>query len=628
MSNIKKIFLMLILSVLCFSTNVSAIYIPNGYKIQSYVIEATIKNNGSIDVAEYLIYYFNGSMDGVHRDILYNHEFSGQKNDMKATSNRYQASGIGNVNVYTSDISFNDMNKSNEQSQDITSKGMNNIYTISNIIENGYTKKINVYSPVSSSEHKYVKYEYTIENAIVNYNDYSEFYWDFVGSHSQCDINKLNIYVYFPTSGDIHAFGHTFANLKEFTILDNEVDMKVSNIPAGMGVDIRAVFPNTSMPYVSKNISQNYDFNMLTNLENQEIKKLENFHLSNKIWFFYVGMNILMFIYLIRRAIKFKSRKIKEYKNIEYHTDLPDTYSLSEYSCIINKIFGYMDFNLILATIMDLSNRKYIKLEPFKKEKIFNKTYKCYVSVDEMKDLNELNDYEKGLLNYIFNKKVDSNINMTEFIDNRFELNEKFKELKKYHKLYSKYDISCLKKAAVNYTKMYAPIKNKLLKTLPYLFAISLIVEFVNTLVISPLPSEIEITNLTLTTLLVVFSFIGVAAIMMMISKSLTDEYADEYNKLLGFKKYLKEYSAIKEKYPIENINLEKHLVFAALFGISSEVAEEFKVELLKQGYDENYIYTNYPTIYIGIYTDEFISSVIALAGSKYGNFSEYRNKE
>lgn len=51
----------------------------------------------------------------------------------------------------------------------------------------------------------------------------------------------------------------------------------------------------------------------------------------------------------------------------------------------------------------------------------------------------------------------------------------------------------------------------------------------------------------------------------------------EEAVKLAGLKKYLKEFSLIKEKEPIEVMLWEEYLIFAQIFGIAKEVTKQFK---------------------------------------------------
>ncbi|MDD2376940.1 MAG: DUF2207 domain-containing protein [Clostridia bacterium] len=614
MDNIRKICLMLIVSVLCFSTTLFAAE----YKVIDYKIEANVKDNGDMDVVEYLKYSFDESANGVYRDILYKYTFSGQKNDMKATSFRYQANGIENINIYTSNTSFDDMVSADLQEEDMLSNGMDNVYSISDRLENGNRTKIKAYSPISSGEDKYVKYEYTIKDVIVDYNDYAEFYWNFVGADWECNIDNFAITVSFPVSNNIQAFGHTYANLDNFEILDNSINMKVSNISAGTAVDIRAVFPNKFMGNVNKKINENYDFNTLTNIENQMAidreKYIQNYDLSNKIWIFYVLLNIIAIIFIISKIVKCRNKNIKTYKKVEHYTQLPDAFSLADYSCIKNKLYGYSDPNLVVATILDLSNRKYIKLESLKKAKIFKSTYEYYVSADNLKNMNELSNYEKELLNYIFNKKLDNNIDVTEFEGNRFELNERFKELGKDYKLGEKYRKSCADKTSINDKKMYNKVPNSLWKTFIYTILMLLIAAAINIFFISPVIDKITMIVIVIFIELFVFFILG--TIILTAARSLKDEYVDEFNKLLGLQKYLTEYSLIKERYPIETVLWGKYLVFASLFGIADKVSKEFKEELLSQGYDENYIYTTYPMLHMAVYSHAFTASAASMSGS------------
>ncbi|MDF2865411.1 MAG: hypothetical protein K0R72_220 [Clostridia bacterium] len=607
---VKKILFTLTVIVLCFSTTLFAVE----YDVENYKINAVVNDDGSMDVTEYLKYHFDENMNGLYRDVLYKYTFNGQKNDMQPTSSRYQASGIENINVYISDTSFENMVEAKLQDENTLSNGMNNVFSISDRVENGYRTKIKAYSPVSEGSYKYVKFEYTIKDVVVNYSDYAEFYWNFIGKDWECYISNFELYVKFPISENLKAYGHTYANIDNFNIVGNQVSMKVNGISEETAVDIRSIFPNTYMGNVSKNINENYNFTELANIEKQMDKNKENYALSNKIWIGYALINIIIFIYLIIKASNYANKNKKSYKTVEHYTDLPDTYSLGEYSCIKNIMFGYSDPNLIIATILDLSNRKYIKLESLKKSKILKDTYEYYVSVDTKKNLDALTDYEKEVLNYIFAKKLENKIDLTDFENNRFELNERFKELGLDYSLGAKYRKVCTSKTSENDKKMYNPVPNSIWKSFFACLVITLVIAFINIFIISPIPDKALMVFVI--AFIGIFEFAVLGLLIATVGKSIKDEYVYEYNKLLGLEKYLKEYSLIKERYPIELVLWEKYLVFATLFGIADKVSKEFKEELLKQGYDEDYIYTTYPYIHMGIYSHALTTSVSTMSGT------------
>jgi hypothetical protein len=250
--NIKKLFLALFVITLCFSTKVFA----SEFEIKDYKIEANVNDDGSLNVVEYLKYYFDEDMNGLLRDIMYKYNFNNQKNDMYPTSSRYQASDVKNIRVFTSDTSFDNMSESSEKSQSELSNGMSGVYSVSKTSNN--TIRIKTYSPVSSESYKYVKYEYTIDDVVVNYNDYAELFWNFVGKDWECDINNLDIQITIPAYEDIKVFGHTYADMNLLNVNGNKINIKVSNLSEGTAVDSRVIFHNTYLGNLCRIISTLY----------------------------------------------------------------------------------------------------------------------------------------------------------------------------------------------------------------------------------------------------------------------------------------------------------------------------------------------------------------------------------
>jgi uncharacterized membrane protein YgcG len=87
------------------------------------------------------------------------------------------------------------------------------------------------------------------------------------------------------------------------------------------------------------------------------------------------------------------------------------------------------------------------------------------------------------------------------------------------------------------------------------------------------------------------------------------DKMFEDANQLYGLRKFLLEFSRIKEKEPIEVKLWEEYLMFAQIFGIAEEVAKQFKKlypELIEQN---NYNY-NYDTfIFINTFSHSSMTS-------------------
>ena len=94
-----------------------------------------------------------------------------------------------------------------------------------------------------------------------------------------------------------------------------------------------------------------------------------------------------------------------------------------------------------------------------------------------------------------------------------------------------------------------------------------------------------------------------------------TDKYAQDQKEVLGLWKYLKDYSLIKDRFPIELSIWNEYLVFASLFGIADKVAKEFKEELIKAGYSDEQIYLTYPVLCMSSYSSSFTTSINSSTG-------------
>ncbi|MEG1705422.1 MAG: DUF2207 domain-containing protein [Clostridia bacterium] len=484
------------------------------------------------------------------------------------------------------------------------SNGMKNVHSINEEVKDGYRKNIKVYSPVKKDNSKYVKYVYTIKDATTLYNDYAEFYWNFLGKDWECSINNLDINIKFDKGLDKNVFPHTYGTIDKVDIGSNYIRITAGHISSGIALDARVVFPSSYISNASKIINEKYDFNTLNKIEEKMALNRKNYDLSNKIYFVIVISAIIWCIFVVTKIPKNKG--IKKYKELEHNPELLNNYSLADYSCMNTQYLGYSNTNLLMATILDLANKKYIKMEALKKVDKHKDKYEYYISADISKDFNKLTDYEKNILNYIFNKKLSNEIVISDFEGQRFELNDRFKDISKDYKLGQKFNTKYSKIDSDKIKEFYDVTTNNIWKMFCIGVLVLALIFCITTFCINPVTEKF----------IVIFIGIFVSIIYLVLSSiiiyssgvKLKDEYTAEYNKLQGLKKYLNDYSLIKEKYPIELVLWERYLVFATMFGIAEKVAKEFKEELLANGYDEDYINTMYPMIYVGMHTNTYTS--------------------
>ena len=104
---------------------------------------------------------------------------------------------------------------------------------------------------------------------------------------------------------------------------------------------------------------------------------------------------------------------------------------------------------------------------------------------------------------------------------------------------------------------------------------------------------------------------------------TLTQKGTDEKEEWKGLKKYMEDFSLMKEKEVPELILWEKYLVYATAFGISDKVLKQLKV-IYPQMLDEDYMRSNgYSYLYwmhYGNISNNFIHSIDTSVSSTYNS--------
>ena len=593
------------------------------YDIGKYNIDATIMKNGNLHIVEKIEFDFNNNANGIYRDILYKYTYKGQKDDINPSSSRYQSQDVENIKVYKTDNNFQNEIMLNEVSESTAYNGMENSYSISNKINDGYIKRIKIYEPSISGSDKYLKIEYDVVKPTVLYQDVGEMYWNFIGKNWDCSISNVNVNIDFEheyNGENIKFYPHGYANIINIQNSNGKLSFFIEKLKSKTAIDARIVFPNTYIDSAKKIYNTSYNYNELNKIEDMmSMGKVRN-NVSNILNFVIIALAIGYLILLIKKSNEISSKG--KNKKIEYYTEPLDNLNLSMYTKLLGGTI--LNPNLVIATVLDLQYKKVLKMDAQKRlKKSFDGIkYNYYFSINKEAKLNNLNEYERIIINYIFNDKVSNkNIDISNFKNEKIELNEKFKSLSNNYFELNKFRIT-----SSDYDKRLGDIAykkpdKKLKKLSFYYISLLLIISIINIFVISPLNIEFKFENATIYFVIGIFYIIF--SLILTFTRGLKEEYYDEYNKLKGLEKYLKEYSLIKDRYPIEIALWDRYLVFASLFGIAKKVAKEFREELISKGYNDDYIYINYPLLGISMYSTQFASYASNSTGSSSsGGFS------
>ena len=617
MVHIKKLKIIMISIILAVIALIPNNVLADGpsYDITNYDMDAYIQEDGTIHIDESITYYFSSSANGLTRDLRYFYKTN--KDSMEPNSARYQATGIENITVAVTNpanITTNFTKASNAE------KGDNGVYTVDAVNADrtdGYD--IMVYSPISSNNFQTVHYSYDITDAVVQYNDMSEIYYNFIGNGIETDVDEFNLDIYLPKSinmDDVKYYPHTYATkLEDIQVMldsaSNCISFNIRNIPSGKPVDARIVFPNTVLMNCTKKYNNDYDFNSLYKIEN-------SMSLGNTRYFIHITINIILGVLLVTLCTIFltygiiKSKKFRTtVKNVNYFRDIPKHLNLLEYQALLpSKATDALSSNLIIATILDLTNRKILNMET---KKGANKKYEYNVSINKNVDFTKLYPYEKQILSLIFSDQISTNFNASAYTEKTLELNARFKEISKNRKLVQQISKASSKKL-IDTKKIYEKVKTSLILNFIILIVTLFIVFLFNTLVMNPDKALGIIEFIISSVFTALFSFV-VVAILYDLYKIPTNKYAQDQKEVLGLWKYLKDYSLIKDRYPIELSIWNEYLVFASLFGIADKVAKEFKEELIKAGYSDDQIYLTYPVLCMSSYSSSFTTSINSSTG-------------
>lgn len=618
--NIIKILFTFTLSfIFCiFIQNVNA---TSDYSINSMQVDAVIMKNGDVHVTEKLVYSFNSEMNGVYRDIMYNYNFNGQKDNMEPTSLRYQAKQIENIKAYVSNNGFNDLNECILEDEASLSNGMDKYYSVTQITGNRSSNQVKLYSPAKNDSKKYIMYEYDIIGATVLYNDAGEFYWNFIGKDWDTSIGFVEVNISFEDASqnieNVKVYPHGYMKINDVVKENGKISFSARNVSSGKSIDARLVFDAASIKNASNIRNDNYNFEELEKIENKMTIDKQRYFIHNYGYIILVAVAVISFIIILIIFNKLSSRG--KQKKPDYYIEPLDNMSMSSYNCMLGGMAN--NANLFMATILDLCNKKYLIMDAKKKLKksAFNNIeYDYNISINKEANLEELNDYEIRLLNYLYNKENTSYRKIENFKDTTIELNERFKELGKKYSVSTTFYNECVKKYKIIKDNIFdKDYTKKATKGVAIFSVVMTVLLLVNIFIVSPLDFNNKLLEFIPSLFISIFYILFINTIAA--NKALKQEYIDEYNKLKGLERYLKEYSLIKDRYPIEITLWERYLVFASLFGIAKKVAKEFKEELVANGYDDNYIYMYYPMINISMHSDTINSS---FASSSSGGYS------
>jgi len=543
--------------------------IDENYAIPLINMDLYVNNDGSIHVIETDEYSFSGTFHGVHRYI----PLSGTQK-------------LENINVSTQGA-YNDFNPDT----DAIDQGDQDKITVDLYSNRGLT------APVTNTMVN-VTYQYDMSPVIKFYSDTAELQYQLVGTEWPVNIGHVNANVHVNSSQGVQYWVSPPYYDQSSGWNANTLQITGNTIPSGQFFEVRMTIPKNQFNSTTNGIIINQ--NGLST-----INSIQNNYLSQVKFYsgLYTALAVLLivgcFIPLILHFRFGRDPKI-DYK-AEYERDLPT----DDLPAIVNAFYGPGSIgdpskDGFKATIMDLIDRKYLLFEHDPDDE-----KNLYFKVNTNKDLSTLNGFERDIIDKLDDPESDvSNTlekSMGEFVEegeNQDELDIQnaldqsklisMKDRRLYKSYYAWRDniSKILTKDEVN--KKYNAIGSRYLNYFAGIgFIIALIIYSVSSF--STLPAA-SLTHLSS----IIFGVIAIVSVFIprrYVGHWTTAASAEDNAKWQNFKKYINDFSLMKE-YPPESVKIwNKYLVYATALGAADAVRKAMEFHLPQEQLNDSDIY-------------------------------------
>ena len=479
------------------------------------------------------------------------------------------------------------------------------------------------------SDTRQYKISYKIVDAVAQYNDYSELYWQFVEDNTNIYINKVKGTITLPNNSnqkeDIRVWAHTEDLNGEIYVTDlNKIEFSVNDYSGGSYIEIRTLFPNDMITQTGRK----YDYNILETALEEETKWAEEANSKREKQKNFVkgvagvvGAFTIFFTYKIFKNISKLRRMNKKFKpttKLDYYRELPYEDATSAEAIFMMTTGSDKSFSSSFSpNILDLCLNKYVSLELIKGTGAFKSDEVKIIILD--KDDSTLKLDVKLTLDFLKevagdNKELTTK-QITKYLEKRVskvdKLNEKMSKI-----------IEAEETKNGNYDK-----KNHDKSTLYGVFTIIYVVLAFLVIGVMAYFDEMHAENYIIYAVGLMMTLIINAIILGIMSWKVnifSQKGIDEKEKWKAFKKYMEEFSLLKEKEVPSLVLWEKYLVFATAFGISEKVLKQLKVvypeitDMNSAMYSYSYIHMM-NSVNIGNCINSSVYSAISSSGSGAG---------
>ena len=380
--------------------------------LSKFNIETTIKEDGSIDMVEFITYNFSGKYNGAYRDV-----------SIKNTDGMYNVK-VSYVSKSGQETPFRKVNTAEN--------GDDNVFQI--LKQDTDLYRIKIYSP-SKDEEKTFKITYTMKNVATKYKDTGEFFYEYWSDYNETEIDNLKIHINIPDiaeDNNIKAYYHAVSS-GNASVKNGSVDYSFPHVNSKELVETRVLFPASSIPLSSKIRNENALSRILkeeADYREKQQQKIAHAIMIKKI-FNYVSMilGLLFIIFMFPVWRKFRNNPQDIYSTYS-PPELPEECTPAVASYMVKRT---VDGRTTYATILDLWRKGYLTIE---KTEFENSKDKVDFSIKKVKKAaQELLKHERYFISWLFDTLGDGETVTTSAIKKSNESSSFYYDFQKWSKL-------------------------------------------------------------------------------------------------------------------------------------------------------------------------------------------------
>lgn len=554
----------------------SVLFVPlaafaDNYSVSSVYIDASVTADGLLQVEEERDFDFQDDVNGMYWTIPLGANQQGTPTSVEVSSVSVDGQ------TYTRD--------------DAAESGDNGVYSVSS----GSETKIKVFTPHSDGESASICISYTLDGAVMTWSDTAELYWKFVGAEWGEDSNDVTLTVSFPaelvaanpaTVGKtLRAWGH--GSLEGEVSIDKSsatVTYTLPYVASGTYAEARVAFPATWVPQLAQSSAS--DVSRMSTILQEEQQwadeanaQRERAHRISLFSAIGVGGGSIVLLIAVIAAKLLKKQPTTVFQDT-YFRDVPEGVHPATVAAFMNIGDTEVPDRAFVATLMKLTDERVIQIEQSVEDE---DDYRISCSESAQEQVTNRTDLNALYLYFLGAEKDASGVQ-----------SRSFKELKRYARKHTEAYQAALEQFNSGVTLSVAEAglvanSGRAALWLSCGAGTVLIVAAISMLFVC----DFSLPNIIAAVVCVAASV--PAIILGSRMRGLTQQGAELEAKCRALKKWLEDFTELKEAMPGDLVLWNKLMVMAVALGVSKKTLRELANAVPASIRNRDDFYTYYP---------------------------------